>query len=658
MLLSDNGQTRLDSQVSPRLWIQRLALFSKFSPDSIFQDIPFKRGFNLIVGLDSPKQDQEDNFGGHSVGKTTLCRLIRYCLGEPTFSTNNGQKLIRNRFKQGWVGCELYLDGVLWAVLLPFENSAQLGPVAGTDQTLEELFNCGDSQFLQYQQALEALVPPEANRAEVRFAWRHLLAWLTRDQKCIQDNFWDWRTAESESGSPQHRSRKKEGEHLVRSVLGLLVEKESDLIDEISKLHELLNTAKNAEKEAAELPALRKNMALKQLRKYCDLSSIKDGEPLPKLTFAAYLSEEKQKVMALEAEYDELRDKLADAKQAHRDWRKKQEEQEALLAPEKGYLDGLKQPHEEDPELAEIKAVENKECPASILYRDCERVQEVRKFLEQKKQGVDLKAAMSEKEYQRLSGVISNIESRLQEAKENELLSGQTVENLEREVGEVYKQLMAANRRYDAQKNHWEALQDTWDMPYSDAANVGHQQAVQNLKALEEERLYKENELKIARRDNYEKEKAVESIFDGLMKSIINISCQGRFVAAEDLNFSVTTNGDIGGDAVKAMRTVLGDFASMISSILPSGKHPGFLVHDSPRQSEVSLQWFDQFLKHMIERAEAAGGENAPYQYIVTTTLLPPEELRPYIRKEFASIPQEKLLFKERLRSPQQEMFE
>ena len=63
--------------------------------------------------------------------------------------------------------------------------------------------------------------------------------------------------------------------------------------------------------------------------------------------------------------------------------------------------------------------------------------------------------------------------------------------------------------------------------------------------------------------------------------------------------------------------------------------------------------------KHAAEVSESVGGKDgAPFQYIITTTTAPPENLQPYIRKEFASIPPEKLLFKKRLTPLQGELGE
>ncbi len=653
MPLLEHQQARPISRVSPRLWLQRLALFSSFSPAAKFQEVIFTRGLNLIVGLDFPDPDREDDFGGHSVGKTTLCRLIRYCLGEPTFSTSQDQKLIRENFPHGWVGCEMHLDGELWSVLLPFERGMRAEPHAGENEALEDLFTQEkpDNQYLQYQQTLEALMPPDISRADAHFAWRHLLAWLMRDQKCIQDNFWDWRTPESESGSPQHRSRKKESEHLVRSVLGLLAGEENKLREELAELQGSLKRAEEAASEATILPELHKNMALRQLRNHSLLFSVKESEPLPEMAFAMHLAKEESRIQALEEEYNHLRAELASAEQNQQYWKSVRERQQALLAPHKGYLDGLRPPKAEDPNLAAIKEVADRECPATILYKDCQEVQKVWNALEQKSRGVDLASVMSEKEYQHVITIIAGLERTLREAQENETKAGEAGTELrEKKIPIIYKELMAAHRRLDAQKTQWDILKESWSILFLNAPNTELQLATQAVEKLEEERGNIEMSLSIARHENIEKAAMVATRFDSLVKNVIGAKSSGKFLAGDEIAFSVSAKGAVGGDAMKVLQTILGDFASMLYAIEGAEMHPGFLVHDSPRQADMSIAWYRRLLTHAAEVSESAGGkDDAPFQYIITTTTAPPEILKTYVRKDFASIPPEKLLFKKRL---------
>jgi len=570
--------------------------------------------------------------------------------------------LIRDNFPQGWVGCELWLDGEQWSVLLPFERGARSEPHAGENESLEDLFTQekSDNQYFQYQHKLESLLPPDVNRVDIQFEWRHLLAWLMRDQKCIQDNFWDWRTPDSESGSPQHRSRKKESEHLVRAVLGLLAREGNKLRESLSELQGSLKRAEATASEAAILPELHKAMALRQLRNYSFLVSVKEKEPLPEMMFAMHIAKEESRINALEEEHSQLRAELAAAEQNQLHWGSVRERQQSLLAPHKGYLDGLRPLKAEDPNLTAIKEVADRECPAAILYKNCKEVQKVWKALEQKSRGVDLASVMSEKDYQHVKSIITGLERVLHEAQENETKAEEAgVELRERKIPRVYKELMAAYRRQDALKNQWDVLKESWNVLFFNAPNAELQRAAQAVEQLEEERGNLEMTLSIARQENIEKTTMVAAYFDNLVKNVIGAKCNGKFIAGDDIIFSICSRGAVGGDALKVLRTILGDLACMLYAIGGAGKHPGFLVHDSPRQADMSLALYWRLLTHAAEVSESVGGKDgAPFQYIITTTTAPPENLQPYIRKEFASIPPEKLLFKKRLTPLQGELGE
>ena len=167
--------------------------------------------------------------------------------------------------------------------------------------------------------------------------------------------------------------------------------------------------------------------------------------------------------------------------------------------------------------------------------------------------------------------------------------------------------------------------------------------------------------LSLARRESADKAAKVASQFDNLVKRVINTRCTGKFLAGDELEFSVNSGkelgGEISGDALKVLRTVLGDFTAMLYGLDENGKHPGFLVHDSPRQADMSLSWYQRLLIQAAEKSENSGGKDqAPFQYIITTTTAPPENLKQYVRKEFASVPPEMLLFKKRLTPMQGEL--
>jgi len=129
----------------PRLWLRRFVLLNAPDFSAVIRDIPLKRGLNIVLGVGEGAEGTEDEYGpsafmhsGHSVGKTTFCRLVRHILGEDTFGTKRAQERIRSCFPQGWVGAEVVVDGSPWAVARPFSTNSM--PRTKPEARVEDLF--------------------------------------------------------------------------------------------------------------------------------------------------------------------------------------------------------------------------------------------------------------------------------------------------------------------------------------------------------------------------------------------------------------------------------------------------------------------------------------------------------------------------------------
>jgi len=189
-----NPFAQSDDISSPRLWIRRVVLFeSPVKKDAPIRSIPFFRGLNIVWGVELSDTVESDGarpvtLSGHSVGKTILCRLIRYCLGESTFGNPGVMSRIKHTFLKGWIGMELTVDGQEWAVLKPIGQSGD--SKAAKMMAVENLFDQGRQEnqyrdFMAYLQStmmsgLRVNAPPNADKP---YEWKHLLAWLTRDQE-------------------------------------------------------------------------------------------------------------------------------------------------------------------------------------------------------------------------------------------------------------------------------------------------------------------------------------------------------------------------------------------------------------------------------------------------------------------------------------------
>jgi hypothetical protein len=101
----------------PRLWVRRLIIWSERG--QVVRDISLRPGLNIVW---SPDADADGNPMGHGGGKTSFCRLLRYCLGEDSFGTIDQRQLIANAMPDAHVGAEIMLDGNHWVVVRPIGN--------------------------------------------------------------------------------------------------------------------------------------------------------------------------------------------------------------------------------------------------------------------------------------------------------------------------------------------------------------------------------------------------------------------------------------------------------------------------------------------------------------------------------------------------------
>jgi hypothetical protein len=99
------------------------------------------------------------------------------------------------------------------------------------------------------------------------------------------------------------------------------------------------------------------------------------------------------------------------------------------------------------------------------------------------------------------------------------------------------------------------------------------------------------------------------------------------------------------GTAIVSLDVVLFDLAVLAMAIEGKTRHPGLLIHDSPREADLGGSIYAG-LFDLARKLEGFGP--APlFQYIVTTTTEPPKEYRaePWLRLELRGSPaQERLL--------------
>ena len=91
------------------VWVKKLVLYESIDPIDEIRQISSRPGLNIIQG----EADESDEAfqSGHGIGKTTVCRLIRYCLGEKSFGQKHVVEEVKHCFPDAYVGAVIELDG-------------------------------------------------------------------------------------------------------------------------------------------------------------------------------------------------------------------------------------------------------------------------------------------------------------------------------------------------------------------------------------------------------------------------------------------------------------------------------------------------------------------------------------------------------------------
>ena len=158
-----------DAGREPRLWVHRLRLLERPGGPAL-RTLTLRRGMNVFW---SP--------GGHGTGKSLLCGMIRYVLGDSSYADQETRGRLLAALPEAVVQAEILSAGERWAIQRALHGRRDAA-VAGAD--LAALQGCAGG-FGAWLHRLNGLIP-EAIAAGLgeEHPWRYALAWLTREQGC------------------------------------------------------------------------------------------------------------------------------------------------------------------------------------------------------------------------------------------------------------------------------------------------------------------------------------------------------------------------------------------------------------------------------------------------------------------------------------------
>jgi len=568
-------------------------------------------------------------------------------MGEERFAPDGQRDRIAVAFRDGMVGAEVVVDGTPWAIV----RSIGIGrsTVAVPNGDLDELAvgaidSTGMSPFLEAVQDrilsndVAGLVPG----AREREAWLIALAWLTRDQECRFDDVLDWRSAASESGSPARGLSTTRTLEALRALVGAISPEEHALRQEESQLERARNDAEreagHREWEAAqnrtrltealhlrqeELPpgSLEVEVFRKAARE--QLARIAQIEP------AADVAD----LNALRTACDDARHRAEDRSKALAETEARIPESERIVSRIRGELPGLSYSvHESEHSVCPICEVPidralAEGCKVSHMLPDLD---EVRKRREQCQRDLDEETR------------------RLADRRESKARLGPELVAARQRVHQLRQRLHDAERARDTQKDAWYAARRLTD----DADGFAEVHRVRDGAASEVQRLTAAIESKRERAAAYREEgtrvfQRVSQTFDAIIRDLAGPEASGRIALdGNGLHLTVELGGERSTAAIDSLKVLAFDLAVLCVSMEGTTHLPAFLLHDSPREADLGLSVYHRLFRFASSLEEI--GERPLFQYIVTTTTRPPDELNtePWLCLILEGAPAEKRLLR------------
>jgi hypothetical protein len=225
--------------------------------------------------------------------------------------------------------------------------------------------------------------------------------------------------------------------------------------------------------------------------------------------------------------------------------------------------------------------------------------------------------AQVEADKARVSAQLQRLESELIEQRQDltEAELKLTEETAKQEKGRAALALQLANER---------ALADEARRAHSDKIEAD---ALEHSLADLELAIRKSQERQGAIRD--EKTAALSALSDtfGRVARIIldqDVNGEIRF-RGRKVNPTLTDEIDLTSAALETLKIICFDLAALVSGVEGRGFHPRFLLHDGPREADMDASIYRNIFTVVYELEKAC--DSAPFQYIITTTEPPPDEL-------------------------------
>ena len=636
--------TVLNGRSGPRLWIRRVGFWQDTTTK--LRDISLREGVNIIWSPDL--STNENGATPHGSGKSTFCRLIRYCLGERHFANEEQRPLMQHKLLDGFVGAEIIIDGECWVVTRPI--GMNLPSRATKTDRIEDTFDqllvptdpptigniVSDTFCADYRDQ----VPDNLNADQV---WDVILAWLTRDQECRLDDVFDWRSKRSGSGSPAQELALDTKLAVVRLAIGALSANEAAAS---SKIRTLTRTRDELKRKLDHLDWLHKSRFLELAKK---LAVKKDRDPSDETLRRELIDKANERLAKLtgaphkkgHAPQTDISGRRRELQKARNDAFSKEATAKALLATLPKQIAAART--EQGTEEARIESGVIRRCTICLVNID-DVLAEGCKISRER---CDLAAVKKR---------IENIEETVEtfRAQEDELpktigMISSEIARIDRELGTLDNEFVRREQQFtETNAKTSEARELVREATWFDRKMVERDSDTKALNKTETQIEGLRESIKL------EREKAsmaignLEGIFQQLIAGLMPKGCTGQIrLDGNGMHTDIQLERGVGLStaAVESFKIVAFDLAAMILSVNGKANLPPFLIHDSPREADLDASIYANLFDFVLALENKA--TPPPFQYIITTTTAPSDIAAEHdaVRLKLASTPASERLF-------------
>ncbi|TXH36466.1 MAG: hypothetical protein E6Q98_11415 [Rhodospirillaceae bacterium] len=635
-----------EGRPGPRLWVRRLAIFR--DPQTIIRNVLLKPGLNIIWTPDMSSSGSRAL--AHGSGKTTFCRLLRACLGEPAYATDDQRSRLMTRLLNGLFAAEILIDGVCWVAIRPLGLSG--GEFVAQADSIEDAIARGHSDGDQasadsiivssFFSAIAGATPPEISRDHV---WDVLRAWLTRDQECRLADILAWRSSQTQTRSRAQVLGETAKLTMVRLALRALdaeeraaAARERELVAAVED--ERRRHTYQQQRFSDGLRAVRLALGVDDDVGFDDTIDQKGLISLAEAALADAMRADLPKSPDVGSIFERLkalnneRDELVGRRQAL----EKEVEPKRLGASHLrseaslGEID-ITQGRIRVCQICRVQVDEvlAKGCGISLERCDLPAIRAAIAEKQKKADELDSAANAAEQEAKRIGSLIQQLEPRKQ--------------TLEEEARTATAAGRAAQAAAKAVQDHvYRARRTVDDVRSLRESEVATKPTTTSTAALEAVRA----QLDAGRSRARAAIRTLEEKYQGIMATwlpegitgAVKLDGNGLKVDAE-----FSGRGEVSTAALDSLKIVAFDLAALHMAVEEKADLPAFLIHDSPREADLDGQLYAGLFKLVFQWEQAA--ETPCFQYIVTTTTAPPPELQGdrYVRLQMSSTPADQRLF-------------